>query len=57
VDGIDMIGSGRGDLSNALGYGAKEHRRFSHWRENLATAKTGKYISVNLTRRAELFQT
>ena len=51
VDGIDMVGSGRGDLSNALGLtGQKNHPSVLALEEKIfATAKSrGKYTSVNL---------
>lgn len=58
VDGIDMIGSGRGDLSNSLGLtGQKNHPAVLALEEKIfATAKRrGKYISVNLDPTAPKF--
>ena len=58
VDGIDLIGSGRGDLSNALGLtGQKNHPAVLALEEKIfATAKNrGKYISVNLDPTAPNF--
>jgi 2-keto-3-deoxy-L-rhamnonate aldolase RhmA len=58
VDGIDLIGSGRGDLSNALGLtGQKNHPSVLALEENIfQTAKRrGKYISVNLDPTAPNF--
>jgi 4-hydroxy-2-oxoheptanedioate aldolase len=58
VDGIDMIGSGRGDLSNALGLtGQKNHPSVLALEEKIfQTAKSrGKYISVNLDPTAKNF--
>jgi 2-keto-3-deoxy-L-rhamnonate aldolase RhmA len=58
VDGIDMIGSGRGDLSNALGLtGQKNHPSVLALEEKIfATAKSrGKYTSVNLDPTAPNF--
>ncbi len=58
VDGIDMIGSGRGDLSNALGLtGQKNHPSVLALEERIfATAKSrGKYTSVNLDPTAPNF--
>ena len=51
VDGIDMIGSGRGDLSNALGLtGQKNHPSVLALEEKIfATAKSrGKCVSVSV---------
>ena len=51
IDGIDMIGSGRGDLANSLGFtGQKDHPAVLALEEKIFnTAKSrGKYISVNL---------
>ncbi|MBA4423106.1 MAG: siderophore biosynthesis protein SbnG [Syntrophus sp. (in: bacteria)] len=51
VDGIDMIGSGRGDLANALGLtGQKNHPSVLALEEKIfdTAKKRGKYISVNL---------
>jgi 4-hydroxy-2-oxoheptanedioate aldolase len=51
VDGIDMIGSGRGDLANALGLtGQKNHPSVLALEEKIFdTARNrGKWISVNL---------
>lgn len=51
VAGIDLIGSGRGDLSNALGLtGQKNHPAVLALEEKIfATARgRGKYVSVNL---------
>lgn len=58
VDGIDMIGSGRGDLSNALGLtGQKNHPSVLALEERIfETAKSrGKYTSVNLDPTAPNF--
>jgi 4-hydroxy-2-oxoheptanedioate aldolase len=58
VDGIDMVGSGRGDLSNALGLtGQKNHPSVLALEEKIfQTAKSrGKYISVNLDPTAPNF--
>jgi 2-keto-3-deoxy-L-rhamnonate aldolase RhmA len=58
VDGIDMIGSGRGDLSNALGLtGQKNHPSVLALEERIFdTAKSrGKYTSVNLDPTAPNF--
>ena len=58
VDGIDMIGSGRGDLSNALGLtGQKNHPAVLALEERIFdTAKSrGKYTSVNLDPTAPNF--
>jgi 4-hydroxy-2-oxoheptanedioate aldolase len=58
VDGIDLIGSGRGDLSNSLGLtGQKNHPAVLALEEKIfATAKNrGKYISVNLDPTAPNF--
>ncbi len=58
VDGIDLIGSGRGDLSNALGLtGQKNHPAVLALEEKIfATARSrGKYISVNLDPTAPKF--
>lgn len=51
VDGIDMIGSGRGDLANALGLtGQKNHPAVLALEEKIfnAAIRRGKAISVNL---------
>jgi 4-hydroxy-2-oxoheptanedioate aldolase len=51
VDGIDMIGSGRGDLANALGLtGQKNHPDVLALEEKIFTAarNRGKCVSVNL---------
>ena len=58
VDGIDMIGSGRGDLSNSLGLtGQKNHPSVLALEEKIFdTAKSrGKYTSVNLDPTAPNF--
>lgn len=58
VDGIDMIGSGRGDLANALGLtGQKNHPAVLALEEKIFTAarKRGKCISVNLDPTAQDF--
>ena len=58
VDGIDMIGSGRGDLSNALGLtGQKNHPSVLALEEKIfdAAKRRGKYISVNLDPTAPNF--
>ena len=58
VDGIDLIGSGRGDLSNALGLtGQKNHPAVLALEEKIfQTAKgRGKYVSVNLDPTAPKF--
>jgi 4-hydroxy-2-oxoheptanedioate aldolase len=58
VDGIDMIGSGRGDLSNALGLtGQKNHPSVLALEEKIFdTAKSrGKYVSVNLDPTTKTF--
>ncbi len=51
VDGIDMFGSGRGDLANALGLtGQKNHPSVLALEEKIfdTAKKRGKYVSVNL---------
>jgi 4-hydroxy-2-oxoheptanedioate aldolase len=58
VDGIDMIGSGRGDLANALGLtGQKNHPSVLALEEKIfdTALKQGKYISVNLDPTAPNF--
>ena len=58
VDWIHMIGSGRGDLANALGLtGQKNHPSVLALEEKIfdAAGKRGKYISVNLDPTAEDF--
>jgi 4-hydroxy-2-oxoheptanedioate aldolase len=58
VDGIDMIGSGRGDLANALGLtGQKNHPSVLALEEQIfeTAKKRGKYISVNLDPTAKDF--
>ncbi len=58
VDGIDMIGSGRGDLANALGLtGQKNHPSVLALEEKIfdTAKKRGKFISVNLDPTAEKF--
>lgn len=58
VDGIDMIGSGRGDLANALGLtGQKNHPSVLALEEKIfdTARKRGKYISVNLDPTAKDF--
>jgi 4-hydroxy-2-oxoheptanedioate aldolase len=58
VDGIDMIGSGRGDLANALGLtGQKNHPSVLALEERIfeTARKRGKAISVNLDPTAKDF--
>lgn len=58
VDGIDMIGSGRGDLANALGLtGQKNHPAVLALEEKIfnAAIRRGKAISVNLDPTASDF--
>ncbi|MHB8770320.1 MAG: HpcH/HpaI aldolase family protein [Syntrophales bacterium] len=58
VDGIDLIGSGRGDLSNALGLtGQKNHPAVLALEEKIFTTarSRGKYVSVNLDPTAPKF--
>ncbi len=58
VDGIDLIGSGRGDLSNALGLtGQKNHPAVLALEEKIfaAARSRGKYVSVNLDPTATTF--
>jgi 4-hydroxy-2-oxoheptanedioate aldolase len=58
VDGIDMIGSGRGDLANALGLtGQKNHPSVLALEEKIfdIAKKRGKTISVNLDPTAQNF--
>ncbi|MCL5807156.1 MAG: aldolase/citrate lyase family protein [Deltaproteobacteria bacterium] len=58
VDGIDMIGSGRGDLANALGLtGQKNHPSVLALEEKIfdTAKKRGKYVSVNLDPTARDF--
>jgi 4-hydroxy-2-oxoheptanedioate aldolase len=58
VDGIDMIGSGRGDLANALGLtGQKNHPSVLALEEKIfdTAKKRGKYVSVNLDPTASNF--
>lgn len=58
VDGIDMIGSGRGDLANALGLtGQKNHPSVLALEEKIfdTAKKRGKAVSVNLDPTAENF--
>lgn len=58
LDGIDMIGSGRGDLSNALGLtGQKDHPSVLALEEKIfdTAIEGGKFVSVNLDPTAENF--
>jgi 4-hydroxy-2-oxoheptanedioate aldolase len=58
VDGIDMIGSGRGDLANALGLtGQKNHPSVLALEEKIfdTAKKRGKSVSVNLDPTADNF--
>lgn len=58
LDGIDMIGSGRGDLANALGLtGQKEHPSVLALEKKIfdTAIEGGKFVSVNLDPTAENF--
>ncbi len=58
LEGIDLIGSGRGDLANALGLpGQKNHPAVLELEERIFTAarKRGKFVSVNLDPTARDF--
>jgi 4-hydroxy-2-oxoheptanedioate aldolase len=58
LDGIDIIGSGRGDLANALGHtGKKDHPEVLALEEQIfdAAIKKGKFVSVNLDPSADNF--
>ena len=58
LDGIDIIGSGRGDLANALGFtGQKDHPSVLALEEKIfdTAIKRGKFVSVNLDPTAENF--
>jgi len=58
LEGIDMIGSGRGDLANSLGVtGQKDHPSVLALEGKIfdAAIKRGKFVSVNLDPTAENF--
>ncbi|MDH3466994.1 MAG: aldolase/citrate lyase family protein [Gammaproteobacteria bacterium] len=58
IDGIDMIGSGRGDLANAIGLiGQKNHPSVLALEERIfdAAIEGGKFVSVNLDPTDENF--